>query len=479
MTPRRFVTLAAALCGTVVLAGWVIAAVVGLGIQGIKNTDGGPTEDRRAPPLSVVAEPVDAPKATAMGKVGISNVDPGTGAASVTRAGASREAEAFEFALPDPSQMLPRKLAPVQIAAASTPAQRKVTVNTIGTASAVARTVKDKSFVLITIAMTINDEASRLRNDAIEWGQKLQELEADLKNNQNVDGTAKDVDEFRAVLRAAAERLAPDSETKATLRKQEDAIRDLAIRTEVHSNQATRKITGHFQEKTSELHAINRSFEEIRVRLVMEIDRLQQLKVQLEFNHAAAQNGKLLKDGEVIVEDIQALTADAQRLASDLGDFGGALPVARWARFQEPAMKKRGSYLALGVGLVAGTANAQGETQPIFIVEAPVTVPPSGVLMAQPPAPVAMPPSGVLMTQPFRRPDLIEQRSRPSIVPIDELIDPASSESSEATPADYAASSPSVVVPLTQNERRDLDRDAEPDQQARLSLPSPTLFPKR
>ena len=126
-------------------------------------------------------------------------------------------------------------------------------------------------------------------------------------------------------------------------------------------------------------------------------------------------------------------------------------------------MKKRGSYLALGVGLVAGTANAQGETQPIFIAEAPVTVPPSGVLMAQPPAPVAMPPSGVLMTQPFRRPDLIEQRSRPSIVPTDELIDPASSESSEATPAEYAPSSPSVVVPLTQNERRDLDRDAEPD----------------
>jgi hypothetical protein len=64
-------------------------------------------------------------------------------------------------------------------------------------------------------------------------------------------------------------------------------------------------------------------------------------------------------------------------------------------------MKKRGFYLAFGVGLVAGTANAQGETQPIFIAEAPVTVPPSGVLMTQPPAPVAMPPSGVLMTQPF------------------------------------------------------------------------------
>jgi hypothetical protein len=95
-------------------------------------------------------------------------------------------------------------------------------------------TVKDKSFDPGTIAKTIVDEASRLKNDAAEWGQKLQELEADLKNNENVDGTVKDVDESLVVVRAAADRLAPNSETRATLRKQEDAIRDLAIRAEVH-----------------------------------------------------------------------------------------------------------------------------------------------------------------------------------------------------------------------------------------------------
>jgi hypothetical protein len=81
MNPRRFATLAAALCGTVFLAGWVIAAVAGLGMQGIKNTDKGLTEDHRAPPLGVDANPVDAPKATAVGKVGISKVDAGTAAA--------------------------------------------------------------------------------------------------------------------------------------------------------------------------------------------------------------------------------------------------------------------------------------------------------------------------------------------------------------------------------------------------------------
>ena len=64
-------------------------------------------------------------------------------------------------------------------------------------------------------------------------------------------------------------------------------------------------------------------------------------------------------------------------------------------------MRKRVSCLAFGVGLVAGTLNAQGQTHgPTFVGQAPVAVPPSGVLVTQPPAPVAVPPSGVLVTQP-------------------------------------------------------------------------------
>jgi outer membrane immunogenic protein len=64
-------------------------------------------------------------------------------------------------------------------------------------------------------------------------------------------------------------------------------------------------------------------------------------------------------------------------------------------------MRKRVPCLAFGVGLVAGTLNAQGQTHgPTFVAQAPVTVPPSGVLVTQPPAPVDVPPSGVLVTQP-------------------------------------------------------------------------------
>jgi DNA repair exonuclease SbcCD ATPase subunit len=155
-------------------------------------------------------------------------------------------------------------------------------------ATAIAPKVKDKNFYLSAISKAIVDEASRLKNDAAGWGQKLQELDLDLsKNQQDIGVAAKDIDECLLVLRAAADRLAPDEETRAVMRKQEGAIRDLASRAEVHPDPDIRKTAGYFQQKTTELHALNRSVEEIRTRLVTQMDRLEELKIQLEFNRTA------------------------------------------------------------------------------------------------------------------------------------------------------------------------------------------------
>jgi hypothetical protein len=100
MSPRRSAALAA-LCGTVVLAGWVAAGLAGFGSHGIENT-GGPIEDSRA--ASVTAEPVDTPKATAMGENGVSVAD-----VAIVDAG-----------LPDPRPMLPPETPPAKLAVAST-----------------------------------------------------------------------------------------------------------------------------------------------------------------------------------------------------------------------------------------------------------------------------------------------------------------------------------------------------------------------
>jgi hypothetical protein len=86
------------------------------------------------------------------------------------------------------------------------------------TAAAAAPNVKDQSFGPSTISKAMGHEATRLRDDAAGWARKLQELELDLKKNQDVEAKGKDIDECLVVLRAAAGRLAPDAETEVTLR---------------------------------------------------------------------------------------------------------------------------------------------------------------------------------------------------------------------------------------------------------------------
>jgi hypothetical protein len=123
MNPRRFPTVAAPLCGTVILA-WL----AGFGSAGIQNTGVVPIEDRRAAPsLSADAELADARQVIAMGAAAVANDDVVTAAKSVTgtatdTTAASDEPESIvEAALPDSSQMLPPETPPVQVATASTP----------------------------------------------------------------------------------------------------------------------------------------------------------------------------------------------------------------------------------------------------------------------------------------------------------------------------------------------------------------------
>jgi len=71
MNARRFATVAAASCGTVVLAGWVVASLAGFGSAGIEITAAAPIDDRRAPSLAADTELAVAPQATAMGNAAV------------------------------------------------------------------------------------------------------------------------------------------------------------------------------------------------------------------------------------------------------------------------------------------------------------------------------------------------------------------------------------------------------------------------
>ena len=82
-----------------------------------------------------------------------------------------------------------------------------------------------------------------------------------------------------------------------------------------------RKSVGYFQQKTTELHALNRSVEETRIQLISQIDRLEELKAELEFR-GAGQIGETVMRGQATLSNIQVIAANAQRLASDLNGFG-------------------------------------------------------------------------------------------------------------------------------------------------------------
>jgi hypothetical protein len=126
MNPRQFATVAAELCGSVVLAGWVVASFAGLGSVGIENAGAISIEDRRAPSLAADAELADAPRATAMGNAAVANADVATTAKSVTgtatdtMAASDKPESIVVAALPDSSQMLPPETLPLPVTTANT-----------------------------------------------------------------------------------------------------------------------------------------------------------------------------------------------------------------------------------------------------------------------------------------------------------------------------------------------------------------------
>jgi hypothetical protein len=128
MNPRRFAQVTTALCGTVGLAGWVVAWLVGFGSVGIENTGAVSIEDHPSP--SLTAEVVDAPQATASGNIAVASADVAAVAELVT-------GTAADTTVPDSSQVLPPETSPVQVATANTPDpglnDAKEAVNTIET----------------------------------------------------------------------------------------------------------------------------------------------------------------------------------------------------------------------------------------------------------------------------------------------------------------------------------------------------------
>ena len=128
MNPRQFATVAPALCGTIVLAGWVVASLDGLGSASMENASAVPKiAEHHASVLSDNTELPAPPQATAPGSVAVASADVTAAVEAVKgiitdTAPPSDEPEPIlQAALPDPSQTLEPDAAPTEAPTANTP----------------------------------------------------------------------------------------------------------------------------------------------------------------------------------------------------------------------------------------------------------------------------------------------------------------------------------------------------------------------
>lgn len=112
MNPRRSAIVAAALCPTVVIAGWAVVSLASIGSPRIENTPAAHVLDRVAPSLAASVELAAAPQTAAMGYAPVGNTDIATAAEFLARpvpdtASASEEQQPVVVAaLTDPTEIL-------------------------------------------------------------------------------------------------------------------------------------------------------------------------------------------------------------------------------------------------------------------------------------------------------------------------------------------------------------------------------------
>jgi hypothetical protein len=126
MNPRRSTTVAAAFYPAVVIAGWAVVSLAGIGSPRIGISGAAHVVDRLAPSLTANVELAAAPRTAAMGYAAVGNTDVAAAAEFLARpvpetATASVEPQPVVVAaLTDPAEVLPPQVPTAQAPAAST-----------------------------------------------------------------------------------------------------------------------------------------------------------------------------------------------------------------------------------------------------------------------------------------------------------------------------------------------------------------------
>jgi uncharacterized phage infection (PIP) family protein YhgE len=174
------------------------------------------------------------------------------------------------------------------------------------------------------IAKSLGDDALKLKQETERGLQRLDELEGQLRaNQQNTANAKKTVEELLSLLREGADRLAPARVYRSTLKAEEDTVRDYANRAAANTDSEIRNKAGWFKDRADEIAAIQSEAEQLRTRLISEIDRLEKQKVQLEFAVAATQIEQFIKNAHEYLDTVSKMATGAKNLADKIGNTFG------------------------------------------------------------------------------------------------------------------------------------------------------------
>lgn len=183
----------------------------------------------------------------------------------------------------------------------------------------------------------MGEAASRLKEDAAERDKRMQELVLDLKRSQEDSGAIqKDLNEIILLLQEAADRLGPDAEARKLLAREGAGVRISGIQAEADLDREIRQRAPYLQQKAAEIEALSRDAEEVRTRLVTQIDQIEELKERVQFSGAMPRIDEPAKSVAGYFQALQSMATRIERLANEVYNYDGNPPRSTAAPYAPP-----------------------------------------------------------------------------------------------------------------------------------------------
>jgi DNA repair exonuclease SbcCD ATPase subunit len=175
------------------------------------------------------------------------------------------------------------------------------------------------------VSKELGEEALRLTEEAARGLKRLDELQAALETDQRRTQNAKQtVEQLLSLLREGVGRLDPSGAYVRTLDAEESTVRDFANRAATNPDTEIRPMAEWFKGKADEISAIRRNAEQLRTRLLTQIDRLERQQERLEFAIAATQVESFIKNARAYLDTLSNIANGAKSLADNIANAFGA-----------------------------------------------------------------------------------------------------------------------------------------------------------